>query len=526
MTPDWELVGKATEFVAEEMGVALKRSALSPNIRERMDHSCAIVSSDGSIVAQAEHIPVHLGSFAVGTRRLLEALREYSVEIAPGDMVLVNDPYISGTHLNDLTLLAPIYWHNHLIGYATNKAHHVDVGGPVPGSLNPAARDIFGEGVVIPPVRVVRDSHLDPTIFRAISSNVRDPRTVLGDLQAQVAANRMGIARVRDILDRFGEASVTDGWNESRRRVRRLVKSGLAGMIRGSFRSVDYLELEGNLLPIRLALTVSPQGVFADFSGTIAQVSAPLNAVLGVTYSATAFAVRSVLGLTLPTNAGFYECIEIVAPPGSLVNPLRPAPVSGGNVETSQRIADVVLSALSAASRTPLPAASSGTMMNIMLGGQRINGRPWAYYETVGGGSGARPNSNGVSGIHTNMTNTLNTPIEVAEREYPLLFTRYGLRRGSGGKGYHKGGNGLVRGFRLLEPATVSILSDRFRVGPRGCRGGQPGKTGEVRLRVGGRVRRMTSKFTMNLGAEAEVIVETPGGGGFGLASSSPSRHR
>lgn len=524
MTEEWELVSKATEFIAEEMGVALQRSALSPNIRERMDHSCAVVAPSGAIVAQAEHIPVHLGSFKVGVEQLLAALRSTSSEPGRREMILVNDPYITGTHLNDLMVLAPVHWRGSLVGFVTNKAHHVDVGGSVPGSLNPRAGDLFGEGVVVPPTTIVRASRLDAGAFRILGSNVRDPEVARGDLEAQIAANRMGVARVRDLFDRFGKALVERSWEESRSRVSATVARALGRMRHGRFSAADAVELGPRMLPIRVSLRVSGAGVLADFQGTSEQVAAPLNAVLGVTYSATAFAVRAALAMTFPTNAGFYDRVQVRAPPGSLVNPDRPAPVSGGNVETSQRIADVVLEALAPSVPHPIPAASSGTMMNIMVGGRRASGRRWAYYETIGGGSGGRSSGNGVSGVHTNMTNTLNTPVEVAEKEYPLLFTSYALRPGSGGVGRFRGGDGLVRGFRLLEPATVSVISDRFYRGPPGRDGGASGRPGRVRLRFRNREKQMPSKFTVDLEPGAEIIVETPGGGGFGAPTRRPRR--
>jgi len=515
MSEAWELIGKATEFVAEEMGVALKRSAISPNIRERMDHSCAIVTLDGSIVAQAEHIPVHLGSFKVGVRNLLEWMARESVVLRPDEMMVVNDPYISGTHLNDIMVLAPVIAGGRTIAHVVNKAHHVDVGGPVPGSLNPGARSLYAEGLVIPPTKLVRRSELDQDFLSLLLANVRDPSTAYGDLRAQIAANRRGAERIQRLVDHFGWTAVEDGWRESIQHARRLTAHDLRNLQEGDLRARDVIELEGRLLPVHVALTIGRGRIVADFVGTHPQVEAPLNAVFGVTYSATAFAVRCVLSSPIATNDGFYDCIEVRAPAGSLVNPIRPAPVAAGNVETTQRIADVVLRALDGAAGWSIPANSAGTMMNVMMGGYRRDGSPWAYYETIGGGSGGRWDGDGVSAVQTHMTNTMNTPVEVAEREYPLVFTRYGIRAGSRGRGLFRGGDGIVRGFRVTERTTVSVISDRFLEGPAGVHGGEPGAPGRATLIRGSRRTPMPSKFSVQLLSGEEFVLETPGGGGF-----------
>jgi len=508
------------------MGVSLKRSALSPNIRERMDHSTAVLSAQGTIVAQAEHIPVHLGSFAIGAEALLAELGRGSRDPADGEMVLVNDPYISGTHLNDLMLLAPVFWKGRLAAYVVNKAHHVDVGGPVPGSLNPDARELSEEGLVIAPMFAVRQGRLDPAIGRLLRNNVREPQTAVGDLHAQIAANRLGVARVRQLLERYGRTVVEGSWQEAGRRARYLAERRLASMARTAVRSEDFVELREKKVRIRVQLRVLRHRLVADFSGTDDQVPAPLNAVLGVTFSATSFAVRTQMGGDLPTNGGFYDCVEVRAPRGCLVNPRSPAAVSGGNVETSQRIADVVLAALAQVVTDPLPANSSGTMFNVMMGGRRADRRSWAYYETIGGGSGARSRGPGVSGVHTNMTNTLNTPVEVAESTYPIRFLRYSLRPRSGGQGKYPGGEGIVRSFRLLRPARVSLLADRFRIPPPGRGGGRPGRPGKARVLRDGQWLDPGSKFTLELHAGDEVVLETPGGGGYGPAADLPSRTR
>jgi N-methylhydantoinase B len=512
----WEVVNKATEFIAEEMGVALKRSALSPNIRERMDHSCAVLTAEGKIVAQAEHIPVHLGSFKIGVENLIGWVKKESISLGDGDMVIVNDPYVSGTHLNDLMILAPVFSKRKRVAYVVNKAHIVDVGGPAPGSLNPLASNLYGEGLIIPPTILVRRSLLNSDLISILKANFKDAETALGDINAQVAANRTGMLRVRALVERFGLKEVQECWRQSIDHTAKLVRRHLSQLRVGEFRAVDYVEWGGKLLPIRLNLKISRLGIVADFTGSSPQIDAPLNAVLGVTYSAAAFAVRCMMQSSIDTNDGFYACVKVRAPLGCIVNPTKPAPVSGGNVETTQRIADLVFLALSRATSDYVPAASAGTMMNVMLGGYRPTGTFWAYYETIGGGSGGRYGENGVSAIHTNMTNTLNTPIEIAETEYPLYFTRYEIRRRSGGRGKWSGGEGIIRSFRVLRPTTLSVLADRFLRGPWGLKGGQNGRPGKITLIRERRRSGMPSKFVAQLAKGDEVTLETPGGGGFG----------
>uniref|UniRef100_A0A2U9IPD9 5-oxoprolinase n=1 Tax=Acidianus sulfidivorans JP7 TaxID=619593 RepID=A0A2U9IPD9_9CREN len=503
----WEIIHKATIYIAEEMGVYLKKSALSPNIRERMDHSCAIVSSDGKIVAQAEHIPVHLGSFKIGVDNVLKYLYDEDIELDNGDVIIFNDPYISGTHLNDVGILSPIFYNSKLVGYAINKAHHVDVGGPLPASLNPKAKTLYEEGLVIPPTKIVKKGEINKEIINLIKNNFKVPDISLGDLNAQISANLLGIKRVIQLME--NRNNVIEAWNESISYSKELTLSKIKDWKKGVYEAEDYLEWKDSLLRLKLKLEVRENEIYADFSGTDKQIEGPLNAVLGVTYSAVSFAIRSMIS-EIPTNDGFYQVIKVKAPEGSLLNPLKPAAVGGGNVETSQRIADVVFLALS--KFLDVPAASSGTMMNVMIGGI-YKGKYWSYYETIGGGSGARPFEDGVSAVQNNMTNTLNTPIEIAEKQYPLFFTRYQIRENSGGNGKYKGGDGIIRGFKLLSDATLSILADRFRVGPWGLKGGENGKPGRVIIN-GKEIN--DSKFSIELMENDEVIIETPGGGGYG----------
>lgn len=516
----WELIYKATVFIAEEMGVALKRSAFSPNIRERMDHSCAILDPEGRIVAQAEHIPVHLGSFRVGVTNTLRWLEKEKINLENNDMIVLNDPYISGTHLNDIMLLAPVYLGERLVAYVVNKAHQVDVGGPVPGSMNPQARTIYEEGLIIPPVKLVKRGSVDRDVLRLIVENSKTPKVTEGDTYAQIAANKSGIRRILELINKYGLETVLEGWNEAIEHGRMITLKSMSNWKHGVYDAIDYLELPDRSLSLKVKVTVSGNEVKVNFTGSEPQVEAPLNAVYGVTFSATSYAIRVALEGDIPVNEGFYSLIEVHAPEGTIVNPRKPAPVAAGNVETSQRVADVVLKALAEAVPNRIPAAGSGTMMNVLLGGYDEEKGYWAYYETIGGGSGGRPGKDGVSGVHVNMTNTLNTPIEIAERSYPILYTAYMIREGSGGKGKYRGGDGIIRAFKVMKHARLSVIAERFRHRPYGLWGGEPGAPGRIIIkRANGKVEEMPSKFTVDLEPGDEVVIETPGGGGWGSSS-------
>ncbi len=504
----WEIIGKATQFIAEEMGVALKRSAISPNIRERMDHSCAVLDKNGKIIAQAEHIPVHLGSFKIGSRNIIDYMLRNNIKLKENEMLITNDPYISGTHLNDVTIIAPVYYNNNIFCYVINKAHNVDVGGPVFGSLNPSAKNLYQEGLIIPPVIITDD------IIRIILSNFKDPETAYGDLNAQQAANRMGINRIKELINKYGEKEILNSWDLLLKHSRELALFTLKSWRKGVYHAVDYLERDKEKININIALKIDNNGITADFDGTHDEIEYPINAVEGVTFSAVAYSVRSAMNIDIPTNDGFYSIIEIKSPYKSLLNPEKNYPVSGGNVETTQRIADVTLRALGEFLYY-IPAASSGTMMNVMLGG-KYGDKYWSYYETIGGGNGARYDSNGESGIHSNMTNTLNTPVEIAEKEYPLFFTEYNLRKNSYGKGKYHGGEGVIRSFKVLNETDISVIADRFIIPPWGSHGGEDAKTGKMYIVRDKKKIKMKGKFSYMLNENDEVIIETPGGAGYG----------
>ncbi len=514
-----ELVRNAAIFISEEMGVVLRNTAYSPNIRDRLDHTCAVLTPMGELVAQAEHIPVHIGSMAVGVRAVMRELERDGVELGPGDVVVTNDPYIAGTHLNDLMLLKPVYEGSKAVAIVANKAHHVDVGGAVPGSLG-GARELIQEGIVIPPVKLVESGELRRDVLRIISANVRTPKYFMGDIKAQLAALNVGERRIKELARRYGVKAVLEAREDilsysERYARRRIAESGA----RGSDEATDYLELSsGGEAVIKVKVTLGDGWVEADFTGTSRQVDEPLNAVYGVTVAATTFALKAVLDPEMPVNEGFFRAVSIRAPAGSIVNPTPPAPVGGGNTETSQRIADVVFRALSKAFPGRVPAASCGTMTNVMVGGYSEEHGYWAFYETVACGQGARPGMDGVDRVHTNMTNTLNTPIEVMEAEYPVLFLKYELRSDSGGPGRWRGGLGVTRAFKLLKgTAVATILAERCNRRPWGLKGGREGAPAEhLLVRGDGSVERLGCKSTVQLRAGDSLFINTPGGGGYG----------
>jgi len=507
---NWEIIQKSLEFTAEEMGIILKRSSFSPNIRERNDFSCGIIDPNGRILAQAEHIPVHLGSFKIMARNC----SDYFNELEEGDVLLFNDPYISGTHLNDLAIVTPIFYNSKMVALTVNKAHHVDVGGPYPASINPNARTLFEEGLVIPPVKIMKKGEIVKEVMEIIKSNFKTPKAAIADLNAQISANLNGMKKVKELINRKGLNNFQEACEEAIKYSKRITIRTLSVYKGKRCEAEDYLELDDSLLTIKASIQIEDK-FLVDFKGSSKQIDRPLNAVFGVTFSAVSFALRCIIREYLPINEGFYEVIEAKAEIGSILNPIKPAPVSAGNLETSQRIVDTIFKALAEIMPERITAASCGTMMNVMLGGIR-NGEFWSYYETIGGGSGGRPNKNGVSAVHVNMTNTLNTPIEVAEKEYPVLFTIYKIRIKSGGDGKFKGGDGIIRAFKMLDKATLSIISDRFKIPPWGIQGGNNGETGKITIIKKGNAQVYPSKFSIEVEKNDEIIIETPGGGGYG----------
>ncbi len=514
-----EIIKGALVYAAEEMGIALRNSAYSPNIRERMDHSCAIFNHEKRLLAQAEHIPVHLGSMTLAVK---DGVENFKGAFHDKDMIIFNDPYISGTHLPDITLINPVFYDSELIGYVANKAHHSDVGGKAPGSMSGDASEIYQEGIIIPPVRFVDQGEIVEEVSDIILSNVRTPEVRMGDLRAQIAANNLGRQRLFELVRQYGldtfRTSCTEAFKQSERMMRREIEK----IPNGIYKAEDYLENTGTSdKPIKLTVTIQVQGdaVKIDYAGTDNQVEGPVNAVWGVTLSGVYYVFRCITDPSIPANDGCYKPIEAHAPKGTLLNPTPPAPVAGGNVETSQRNVDVLLKALAQAVPDRVCAACQGTMNNVSVGGMNPRtGKQWSFYETIAGGMGGRTNLDGIDGIHTHMTNTMNTPIEVVEKEYPLRFLKYELRCDSGGAGKWRGGTGLERSWKLLAPsATISILAERTEIKPWGLFGGLDGESGDYTIIDSkGSVQKLRSKCTLRITSGDVLIVRTPGGGGYG----------
>lgn len=513
-----EVIKGGLIYAAEEMGIALKMSAYSPNIKERMDHSCAIFNHKRELVAQAEHIPVHLGSMAIAVR---EGLKTYRGKMEPGDMLLLNDPYISGTHLPDLTLIAPVYYEGETIGYVANKAHHTDVGGMTPGSLSGDATELYQEGLIIPPVKLMRRGEMDAEVSSIIRSNVRTPEIQMGDLRAQVAANNTGIRRTLELAETYGFEKLHVAMDRILSYSERRMRSHILEMPEGQYRARDVIEevrAGGPEAEIIVTVTVQGDELLFDYAGTSPQADGPVNAPLGVTVAGIYYTLISVTEPSIPVNDGCFRPITLEIPEGSLMNPIRPAPVAGGNVETSQRNVDVLMKAFSQILPDKVPAAGQGTMNNVTIGGLRKDGSPWTFYETIGGGSGGRPESDGVDGVHVNMTNTMNTPIEAMEAYLPLEFHSYRLRPDSGGPGRYRGGCGIERSWTLRSSrATLSIMAERTKTPPWGLKGGRPGALGEYLIeRIDGQSIRLGSKCTVVLEEGDTLKIRTPGGGGYG----------
>ncbi len=513
-----EVIKGALIYAAEEMGIALRKSAYSPNIKERMDHSCAIFDNRRRLIAQAEHIPVHLGSMALAVR---EGLSHYKGKLEAGDMLLFNDPYFSGTHLPDLTLIAPIIDGGELIGYAANKAHHTDVGGKAPGSLAGDATELFQEGLIIPPIKFVSGGVIHGDLAEVIKSNVRTPETQMGDLRAQIAANNTGIRRIINLLEEYGVDTLHAAMEEVMDNSERRMRAEIEAMPDGIYTAKDWMESTGvdeEPAEISVKVTIEGSDITFDYAGTASQVEGPVNAPLGVTIAGIYYTLISITDPTIPVNDGCFRPVTLRIPEGCMMNPIRPAPVAGGNVETSQRNVDVLMRAFAQILPEKVPAAGLGTMNNVCIGSIREDGTPWTFYETIGGGSGGRPGMDGVDGIHVNMTNTMNTPIEALEMYLPLRFEAYRLRANSGGAGKWRGGCGIERRWTLLaQRATLSILAERTKIQPWGLYGGHPGVLGEYSLEhLDGSITKLPSKCTVSLEKGDTLIIKTPGGGGYG----------
>jgi N-methylhydantoinase B len=513
----------AVHSIAAEMGAALRRTALSPNIKERRDYSCAIFDGQARVIAMGDHMPVHLGSMPMSVQAAVAA-----IAFAPGDIAILNDPFAGGTHLPDITMVLPVFLpgHDRASFYVSNRAHHADVGGTFAGSMGPAS-EIFQEGIRIPPIRIVRSGQIDREMLDLILLNVRTPKEREGDLESQIGACRVGEQRILQLVEKYGESQLHALIEELLDYSERLVRAELRGMPAGDFSAEDWLDDDGitdDLRRIAVRLRLDPQAgsVDVDFAGSCAQVAGSVNAVRAITLSACFYMLRCLLAEDAPATAGILRSLTLHTQVGSIVDALPPAPVAGGNVETSQRIVDVLLRALSQAVPSRVPAASAGTMSNLTIGGiDPRTGEPFTYYETAAGGMGARPGLDGVSGVQTHMTNSLNTPIEALEYAYPFRVRRYAYRYGSGGAGQFRGGDGLIREVEVLAEAQATLLAERRKLRPYGLQGGAEGAPGIAWLIKSGNaeVTELPGKCSRHL-AQGDILhIETPGGGGWGTTT-------
>lgn len=518
--------------IPEEMGALLRRASYSPNIKERLDFSCALFDAHGAMIAQAAHIPVHLGAMPLSVAAA--RARFEARDLHPGDVIILNDPYAGGSHLPDITLVSPIFipppdtTTPALFGFSASRAHHADVGGMKPGSM-PIARELIQEGLIIPPVKLVEQGKINPHVWDLILANVRTPEERAGDLRAQLAANARGVARMQELVARYGVDEVAQSAGELLAYTERLTRKLLRAIPDGQYAFTDYLDDDGlghRDIPITVNVSISGDSAVVDFAGSAPQQQGSVNAVYAVTLAAVFYVFRALLEMDVPNTSGVFAPITVIAPEGSVVNALRPAPVAGGNVETSQRITDALLGALAQALPDRIPAASQGTMNNVLIGGftpfparekgQMVGSRPYTYYETIAGGMGGHPRGAGLSARHSHMTNTLNTPIEALEYAYPFRVERYEIRRGTGGAGRHPGGDGVRRDIRVLHPAEASLITERRRRPPYGLAGGEPGAVGENFIIRDGVEIPVPSKGSVELRAGDVLSVRTPGGGGWG----------
>lgn len=519
--------------LAEEMGTVLRKSSFSPNIKERLDFSCALFDAQGRMVAQAAHIPVHLGAMSLSVSAVLD---HFGVNIHPGDLVVLNDPFHGGTHLPDITMVTPVFQRKEstrgadpirLIGFIASRAHHADVGGLTPGSM-PVAREIYQEGLIIPPVKLKCRGEMVEGVLDIILANVRTPEERQGDLLAQTAANRCGEKRFLALVDRYGWNELAEAMEQLLTYTERMTRKLIRTIPDGIYRFRDELDDDGiypDPVPIIVTIKIAGDRAIVDFTGSAPQQIGSVNAVKAITLSAVQYVFRCLLGSEIPNNAGCLAPITIIAPPGTIVNASPPASVAGGNVETSQRIVDVLFGALAKACPEIIPAASQGTMNNISIGGMMTTAlnkkdkqkkQPFAYYETIGGGMGALPYANGVSAKHSHMTNTLNTPIEALEYSYPLQIRRYEIRVGSGGSGRFRGGDGIIREIEILTDCQVTLLTERRKTSPYGLMGGKSGERGKNILIRDGVEIPLESKGIFDLVAGDVLSIQTPGGGGYG----------
>jgi N-methylhydantoinase B len=495
---------KRINAICEEMGGILMRTAVSPNIKDRRDFSCAIFDANGQLCGQAAHIPVHLGSMAYAMSDIISTINWRS-----GDMVILNDPYLGGTHLPDVTVIAPVFDNETLCAFVTNRAHHADIGASTPGSM-PLSRTLQEEGLVIPPTHIMRASKICMDKFSELLNKLHNPHLARADFIAQISANQAGLQRLSDLILKMSSTVFIDALGKLNDYAELLARSVLDELPGGYYEFTDFMDDDGQELtdiPIKASISINRRNIQIDFAGTAAQVSGNINCPLSVTAAAVYYCFYCLMPPETPASAGAFRGITINAPPGCLVNASYPAAVTAGNVETSTRIVDVLLGALANILPEKIPAASHGSMNNVAMGAA-----DWDYYETLGGGMGANPSSRGLDAVQTHMTNTLNTPIEILEKYYPLRINQYAVRRNSGGQGKHRGGHGLIRQFEFLKDCHVTVLTERRKYKPWGIAGGQPGMCGINLLNN----KPISGKADFRAKPGDQLTVLTAGGGGWG----------
>ncbi|MFK5893483.1 MAG: hydantoinase B/oxoprolinase family protein [Pseudomonadota bacterium] len=499
--------------ICEEMGEVLRLSAFSTNIKDRLDFSCALFDVHGQLCAQAAHIPVHLGSMAFAMADIVE-----KISWSDGDMIVINDPYSGGTHLPDVTIIAPLFIHGELTAFVVNRAHHADIGSSTPGSM-PLSSSLTEEGLIISLEKIVNQSQLDEQLLSAICSHMGDKKASRGDFLAQISANKTGVKRLSQLIENMQKTSFKKATRQLNDYAKRIALSSLANIPEGYYDFIDYLDDDGQgnfKLPINVSINVKAKEITVDFTGTSGQVAGNINCPLSVTAAAVYYVFRCLMPKQTPACAGTFSLIKLLAPRGCLVNATFPAAVAAGNVETSTRIVDVILGALAKAIPEKIPAASYGTMNNVAMGN---NGKqPWNYYETIGGGLGASLHVNGLSAVQAHMTNTLNTPVESLEYHFPMRIIRYAIRQNSGGIGDYTGGNGIIRQYQMLQQTEITLLTERRGLAPWGLGGAASAIPGENWLDQ--QVLPAKTHFTAQAGQI--LTIKTPGGGGFSIKPNSP----
>ncbi len=500
--------------IAEEMGVTLHRTAFSPNIKERRDFSCAVFDAQGRLAAQAAHIPVHLGSMPLSVQAALKQLTPLK-----DDMIILNDPFQGGTHLPDITMIAPVFYEDKPLFFVASRVHHADVGGMTPGSM-PISSSIFQEGLIIPPVKIMKQGKIDKDIMRLIMSNVRTPEEREGDFSAQIMANITGCRRITELMDKY-DPVVTAFYAEALIAYsEKITRKTIQNIPDGIYECEDRLDDDafgGQDIKIHVRIKIRGNEALIDFTKSDPQSAGNINAVYAITLSAVLYLFKSIIGEDIPANAGCFKPVRIITRRGSIVDAEFPAAVAGGNVETSQRIVDALFGAMAQALPDIMPAASQGTMNNLIIGGlDKKKNSTFTYYETIGGGMGAGKNYCGESAVHSHMTNTLNTPVEALEYSYPFLITEYSIRKNSGGQGLFNGGDGIIRELKLLADAEATIISERRIRPPYGLRGGCPGEKGKNIIIKAGQSENRPGKFYEQLNKHDIIRIETPGGGGYG----------